>query len=260
MPKVRIIVATLAVVMLLLLPAVAQAQPNVHGFYGSVSLNGASVEDGTMVTVRIGGEDVKTTYTSGAEYSIKVAGDYKGETVSFMVGDANATAMETVAFTAGENEELNLNAYPTSVPASLELKPTEGMATTACGKGFTPGRTVTITFDGEVVASISVGANGEFCTAVNPTKTAAGSYTIKADDGRRWDAGTFTFIAAEGMKGDKGDKGDTGAKGDAGATGQKGEDGDAGSGSVMAIVALIIAIIAVILAVVFGMRSKQQPA
>ncbi len=262
MPKIRFIVATLAVVMLLLLPVVAQAAPNVNGFYGSVSLNGASVEDGTTVTAQVGGEDVATTTTSNAEYIINVAGMYEGETVSFVVGDGNAPAMETAAWVAGDNQELDLNAYPSVKGVNLTVTPSEGIATTVCGENFTPNRMVTITFAGDTVAMLKTNADGGFCIAVNPTKTAAGSYNIEANDGIRSAQTSFTSIGGgeEGMKGDPGDTGDKGDKGDTGSTGAPGEDGDAGSGSVLAIVALIIAIIAVILAVVFGMRSKQQPA
>ena len=263
MPKTRILLATLTVAIMLLLPAVAQAAPHVHGFYGSVTLNGVDVEDGTTVIARIGGEDIATTTTDDSEYSINVAGDMEGETIEFVVGDDEAPAMETMTFVYGSRDELNLHAYPNIGDATITLTPREGMSTTVCGKYFTPGRTVTITFDGDKVAMIDVDANGEFCTAVNPTAADAGSYTVKAVDGVRNAQASFTMVSAAsdaGKQGEKGDPGEPGPKGDTGATGPKGDDGDAGSGSVIAIVALIIAVIAVILAVVFGMRSKQQPA
>ena len=260
MPKVRILLATLTVAMMLLLPAVAQAQPQVHGFYGTVALNGESVEDGTTVTARIGGEDIATTTTDNSEYSINVAGEFEGETIEFVVGDGNAPAMETMTFAYGERNNLDLHAYPAVKNVSLTLMPTEGMATTACGENFTPGRTVTVTFDGDTVAMIDIDRSGKFCTPVNPTTEEAGSYTVQANDGIRSAQATFTSVGgAQGMKGEKGDPGEAGPQGPVGPAGPKGDDGDAGSGSVLAIVALIIAIIAVILAVVFGMRSKQQP-
>jgi hypothetical protein len=261
MPKVRILLATLTVAMMLLLPAVAQAQPEVHGFYGSVLLSGEPVEDGTTVTARIGGEDVASDTTRNSMYSMNIGGKFDGETVEFVVGDDNAPALQKVTFEYGKREMLDLHAYPGNVTTSITLNPKEGMSTTACGTGFTPGKTVTVTFDGDTVAMLKVDAQGSFCTAVNPTTSDAGSYVVKAKDELNREASqAFASVGgAEGMKGDKGDAGEAGPQGPVGPAGPKGDDGDAGSGSVIAIVALIIAIIAVILAVVFGMRSKQQP-
>jgi hypothetical protein len=262
MPKVRFLIATLTVAIMLLLPAVAQAQPEVHGFYGSVALNGKSVEDGTTVIAKIGGEEVATTTTDDSMYTMNIMGPYEGETVQFMVGEGKAPAMEKWTFEYGARDELDLHAYPSDVTTSITLNPKEGMSTTACGTGFTPGMSVTVTFDGDPVAMLTVDEDGKFCTPVNPTASDAGSYVVEAKDEVGKSASqAFTSVGgAQGLKGDKGDPGEQGPQGPAGATGPQGDDGDAGSGSVLAIVALIIAVIAVILAVVFGMRSKQQPA
>ncbi len=259
------------VVALLLLPAIALAQsgsqtdgPQVCGFYGEVTLNGASVEKGTVVKAIVGGAEVESTTTgsnlqlAADEYMISVGGNYAGETVSFVVGD-NSPAIETKKWVSGERYELNLNAFPAAKNLKLTVTPAEGIGTNVCGTGFTPGRIVTVKVDGQKAAMETVNADGEFCTSVISTKSTAGSCTIEASDGIRSAQATFTAATAQGQKGDKGD---TGAAGAAGATGPKGADGEdaAGSSSVLAIVALIIAIIAVILAIVFGIRGKQKPA
>ena len=101
MSKLRVLMAIFLVVGLLVLPAIAVAQPPVCGFYGTVALNGASVDDGTMVKAFIDGVEVgNDTTTSGSEYLIKVAGNYSGKTVVFTVGPDDAPA-ETVLWEAG---------------------------------------------------------------------------------------------------------------------------------------------------------------
>ena len=260
MPKVKIAVAVLAMVMLLLLPAVALAQPNVCGFYGSVTLDGQSVEDGTTVTAMIDGEEVVSTITSGSSYIIKVAGEYAGKTIQFVVGADNAGATGA-AWEAGGVVELDLNAITEALgPTQLELKPTEGVATNVCGGGFTPYQKVTISFDGEEIATAEADANGAFCAVLVPTTTAAGDYAVAASDDYGQSANaTFEVTAAQGPAGPAGEAGPAGAAGEAGPAGPAGDDGS-DAGSTLGIVALIIAIIAVILAIVFGMRSKQPAA
>ncbi len=259
MPKVRILIAALAMVMLLLLPAVAMAQPNVHGFYGSVMLDGQSVGDGTTVTAMIDGEDVATTTTDGSDYSIKVAGDYAGKTVSFVVGDEMSPATQA-AWEAGKNTRLDLSAVSEAGPVGLELMPAEGVATNVYGSGFTPYQQVTVTFDGNDVAVVTAGADGKFHAAVIPTTTEAGDYTVAASDSYERSAeASFTLTAAQGPEGPEGPQGPAGEEGPQGPPGAAGEDGDDAS-SVLGIVAIILAVIAVILAIVFGMRSKQPAA
>jgi hypothetical protein len=279
MTKVKFLVSMLVVAMLLL-PTVALAQegsddmagPPTCGFYGTVILNGQSVEDGTTVTASVDGAPVASTVTgeyiiatqtqlADDEYVINVPGNYVGKSIEFTVEDGDNTGLaQTAAWTAGGYSKLDLVAYEVAIGnAQIVLKPTAGVATNACGTGFTPYRTVMISFAGEVVAKATADSNGAFCAGVIPTMTEVDEYTIEADDGFRSADATFSLT---GVQGEKGDKGDTGEQGEQGLTGQKGDKGDdaAGSSSALAIVALIIAVIAVILAVVFGIRGKQQPA
>ncbi|GEM_PF-1975755 len=279
MPKVRILVAMLVVAMLLL-PAVALAQegsadmpgPPTCGFYGAVTLNGQSVEAGTTITAKVGGEEVVSTVTgivipatgtqlADDEYVINVAGSFVGETIQFVVDDGDESGTtDPVAWVTGEYTELDLNAYTEAMgTAGITLKPTEGVATNAIGVGFTPYCTVAVSFDGEKVATATVGADGTFVAGVIPTTTTVADYVIEADDGYRTAEATFAVTAAQGPKGDPGAAGAAGAAGPAGPKGSDGEDAGGTSG-VLAIVALIIAVIAVILAIVFGIRGKQQPA
>lgn len=117
MPKIRLL-ALLAVLAVLLFPAAALAQPTVCGFYGTAKADGYSASDGTSVTAWIDGAQVAETATSGASYSLKVSGDYTGKTVYFYVGSLAAT--ETATWEAGENKNVNLNAWTSAMPASGE--------------------------------------------------------------------------------------------------------------------------------------------
>jgi len=286
MPKFRITVAILAVVMLLLLPTVALAQPNVCGFYGSVMLDGQSVVDGTVVKAMVDGEVMSSTTTEDSTYSIKVAGEeLAGKSVLFIVESDDATgSAEVAAWEAGANKELDLNAISEVIgETKLTLKPSEGVATNVCGEGFTPYQPISITWNGQEISSTTASGNGQFCTAVIPPTNTAGNYVIAASDPQgRSDDATFKLGGAGGMvissvtvntispnePGSAEYDSATGVltlnipKGEQGNAGPVGADGEDGSdaSSVLGIVALIIAIIAVILAVVFGIRGKQPAA
>jgi hypothetical protein len=265
MPKVRFIIATLAVVMLLLLPTVALAQPDVCGFYGGITLDDNSVEDGTMLYASVDNEEVSSTVVEDSTYRINVMGDFAGKTVTFqMMIDGTMVGVKSVDWVAGDYRNVDIDAVTppessTGVP-TVTLTPASGIATNVCGTGFHPNRTVTVKWEGITYATVKADASGEFCTPLVAMTDDEGSFTIVAtDDQGLTDSADFTVTAAAGAKGDKGDTGDTGAPGAPGTPGEKGDKGDEGGG-VLAIVALIIAVIAVILSVVFMMRGKQEAA
>lgn len=269
MSRLKVLVATMAVVLMLLLPSIALAQPDVCGFYGSATVDGAGVPNGTTVTAKIDGVEVASTTTTNSSYVLKIDStgkDYAGKVVTFTVG-GNA-AIETATFEKGANKAVNLNATtaPQAGEAAITLTPQQGaVGTNVSGSGFTPKETVAITIDGQAYTTVTADAQGSFHAVVLLPSQAAGAYTIKATGATRSAQAVFTATAAAGEKGEKGEKGDKGDKGDPGAPGaqgpqgEKGEKGDSGS-SVLGIVALIIAVIAVILAIVLGMRSKSAPA
>jgi hypothetical protein len=254
MSNLRILMATLLVVGLLLLPAIAVAQPSVCGFYGSVTLNGASVDNGTMVKAFIDGEEVSdTNTTSGSQYFIKVAGKYSGKTVVFTVGPDDAPA-ETALWEAGENISLDLNGIPSTAPpelpdASIELNPAEGLVTQVSGEGFIPNSSVTVTVGGEQAVTVTAGADGSFVTVLVSPIQQAGTYTVVA-------AGV-TDRSAEAVFTVPDLRGEPGADGAEGAQGPEGQKGDA-DGMGMAVAALIIAIIAAILAVLIAVRVSSR--
>ena len=111
MTKVRLL-ALLAVVALVLFPAIAFAQgaPQLPcAFHGTVQVNGANVADGTVITATIG-NDTYTTTTSDSTYRVVIAQpegkSYDGVSVAFKIG--SATASQTGTWQMGGNVALNL--------------------------------------------------------------------------------------------------------------------------------------------------------
>jgi hypothetical protein len=116
MTKLRVVVL-LAVVALLLFPALALAdtppEPPCR-FYGTVTVDGADVADGTVITAMIGGDQLTTATPaegySTSTYALKIGVDTEyteGATVTFMIGRA---AAQTGTWTKGGNVEVNLTA------------------------------------------------------------------------------------------------------------------------------------------------------
>ena len=117
MTKLRVVVL-LAVVALLLFPALALAdtppEPPCR-FYGTVTVDGAAVADGTVITAMIEGDQLTTATPaegySTSTYAIKIGVDTEyteGATVTFMIGDR--AAAQTGTWAKGANIEVNLSA------------------------------------------------------------------------------------------------------------------------------------------------------
>jgi|SaaInl8_200m_RNA_FD_contig_81_90544_length_3756_multi_23_in_0_out_0_1 hypothetical protein len=266
MSKLKVLIATLTVVMLFLLPTVALAQPDVCGFYGSVTLDGDAVENGTVVKAWIDNVEVESTTTTGSAYNMAINGEgqtFSGKTVVFTVGADDDPVGESSTYEKGANKALDLTAatlITVDGDPTITLAPDEGAATNVCGENFAPNNSVYIYFDGELYKTITADANGEFCEGVIPTVSEAGEYTIAAQDVLDRSAQeTFTLAAATSGSGDPGDSGKDGVDGVDGKDGVDGEDGDDG-GSTMGIVAIILAVIAIILAIVFRVMKPAGAA
>lgn len=117
MTKLKVVVL-LAVVALLLFPALALAdtppEPPCR-FYGTVTVDGAAVVDGTVITAMIEGDQLTTATPaegySTSTYAIKIGVDTEyteGATVTFMIGDR--AAAQTGTWIKGDNIEVNLSA------------------------------------------------------------------------------------------------------------------------------------------------------
>jgi hypothetical protein len=115
MTKVRLL-ALLAVVALVLFPAIAFAQGGLQppcAFHGTALVNGQNVADGTVITATIGNSTYTATTTTAAgasTYRVVIPppaqGSYDGLTVTFEIG--NDTAGQTGTWQMGGNVALNL--------------------------------------------------------------------------------------------------------------------------------------------------------
>ncbi|MBI4216793.1 MAG: LPXTG cell wall anchor domain-containing protein [Chloroflexi bacterium] len=116
MGKIKLIgTLALAALLLVLLPATAQAQLAVATvFYGNVTVAGKSVADGTVVTATVDGTKIgeaKTTTTAGvSSYYLDGAGTaaMEGKTVKFTVG--TDAAQQTGTFKSFGGTKLDLTA------------------------------------------------------------------------------------------------------------------------------------------------------
>jgi hypothetical protein len=115
MTKVRLL-ALLAVVALVLFPAIAFAQGGLQppcAFHGTALVNGANVADGTVITATIGNDTYTATTTTAAgasTYRVVIAQpegkSYDGLTVTFKIGSDSAG--QTGTWQMGGNVAINL--------------------------------------------------------------------------------------------------------------------------------------------------------
>ena len=229
MTKFSILTSLAVIVLLLVIPAVvlAQAQPPRPAvFGGTVSFDGAPVDDGTSVSASIDGEEVASTEASGGAYALRLAqppgGAFAGKSVVFKVGGTEA--VEKGTWEADGGAELNLTAV-TPPPAATATPIPPGPAGAAGPAG------------------------------------PAGPAGAKGKDGAEGASGSDGASGSAGANGAPGDAGSAGAKGDTGAAGPAGTAGAAGAaggGGAMGVIALIIAIVAAVGAggaFVMGRRS-----
>ncbi|MCL0047958.1 hypothetical protein M1N20_00640, partial [Dehalococcoidia bacterium] len=208
MSKLKVLVAVLAVVALLLVPTAAfAAVPPVlppvppSGFMGTAYLDNVPVAKGTVVTAWIDDTQVgDTTTEADGFYRLLIEGWFPDATVRFRV--ANILVDQTGVWQSGVTEpELDLFAttpLPEAPdPLGLILRPSEGLATTVSGVGFTPLSAITVTFDGEPVptvpAPIYADIEGRFIAMLVAPTITPGGYMIEATDAvGRSDQAVFT--------------------------------------------------------------------
>ncbi|NQT71184.1 MAG: hypothetical protein HQ553_00270 [Chloroflexi bacterium] len=273
MSKFIIILVIGILAILILLPSMALAQPDVCIFYGTVTLDGRSVEDGTKITAWIDGEKVisTTTYTNTdgqrpvlSSYVLTIDGtgnSYNKKTFAFTIGDHFQPAAEVAVFKNGGNIALDLTSHCQDCHEpgflEIELRPSEGVATNICGEVSPPNLPVTIYFDEEPYSTVNTDRKGKFCTQIIPPISDPGEYTVTVIN--VWDkelSETFT-IRTPVLDGSV-IRGKQGPRGEPGEPGEPGEDGKDGK-STVTLVGLITAIGAAVLILVMGYPSKQNP-
>jgi len=160
MTKVRLL-ALLAVVALVLFPAIAFAQgaPQLPcAFHGTVQVNGANVADGTVITATIG-NDTYTTTTSDSTYRVVITQpdgkSYDGLAVTFKIG--SDTVSQTGTWQMGGNVALNLTKGTTPSTGG-------GGITQVIVNALAAGATPTVSYDsttGILTLGIPAGAKGD---------------------------------------------------------------------------------------------------
>jgi len=240
------ILASLAVIALLLaIPAVvlAQAQPSLPAvFGGTVSWDGTSASDGTMVSAWIDGKEVASATAADGSYALTISeppgSSFSGKKITFKVGPGTAT--QTATWEAAGGDVLNLEAAPVAAP-----KPVAGPAGPAGPAGSA----------GKAGAPGPGGGPGPSGPGGSPGKAgAAGAAGAKGPAGSAGSAGPAGSAGSAGKAGPAGSAGSDGAAGPAGPAGAAGAAG----GGALAVIALIIAIVAAIGAggaFVMGRRS-----
>jgi hypothetical protein len=163
MTKLRVL-ALLAVVALLLVPAFAYAQTPPQPpcrFYGTVTADGAAVPAGTVITATVGGDEyTATTPAEGygsSSYAIKIeepdGSSYSGATVSFKIG--GSSAKETGTWTLGGNVNVNLSVGEATTP-------TNGGITNVVVETVAAGQAASATLsNGTLTLKIPAGAKGD---------------------------------------------------------------------------------------------------
>ena len=249
-----LVITTLVLIALVVLPASSVAQPPVCKFYGSATIEGQSVQNGTLIKAWIDGKVVTTTTTSpftvgsySYDYEITVeeegSAQYTGKTIIFTVGSDDLQA-GTAIWAAGDNEKLNLDGKEdTSLQElpdpSITLTPTEGLVTRISGEGFSPGSTITVTIGGTWAGETQASTDSAFAIVVTAPNQEAGTYDVSVSD-----AGGTTQQATLTVPDLQGEPGIDGEPGVAGSTGPKGDSG----GTTFAVVAMVLSVIAVAIA------------
>lgn len=121
--------------------ALAAAPPPPHSSYGTVTVNGANLPDGTQVTAWINGTQYATattqTWNGDSVYAIDVPGDdpdtpgvieggVAGDTITFQIDGQDAD--QTATWASGSSAELNLTVPGGQIDADFTCTPVSGAA------------------------------------------------------------------------------------------------------------------------------------
>jgi len=145
------ILVSIAVAVLILLPAMASAQQLPCRFHGTVRLDGAPVRDGTVITAIIKGDTYTTTTAKtvygNSTYALKIRPPTgtvynEGMQISFKIG--NYDAVETATWEGGGNMELNLTASAAPTPSPTPTPPLAPTPTPTVAPPTTPTPAITL--------------------------------------------------------------------------------------------------------------------
>ena len=152
------------------------------GFVGSeVSLSGIGFQASKPVTIIFKDATVETTTTD----------NYGRFDVSF-----NVPAYPSGTYKVTASDGINKMEASYTITTEVNISQTTGnvgMAVTVTGVGFVAGKTVTITYDNEQVATTTVGSNASFSASFTIPASKKGDHIIKVSDGINSLQKTFTM-------------------------------------------------------------------
>ena len=167
-------------------PPICVLSPNSGLVGSSVTVSGCGFAASSSVTISFDGSAVATTTTDGA-------GSYS---TSFIVPPSNSGPHTIKALDAALN--LATATFTVTSNPSLTLNPTSGKigsSVTAYDFGFAASSSVTITFDGSIVATTATDASGSFSTSFIVPSSSPGSHTVTGTDASSNSAtATFTVV------------------------------------------------------------------
>ncbi len=271
-------------------------------FSGTVSVKGSPAPEGIQLIGCV--DDCGAVFQSdpvtvdpGGGYSFLLVNPADkglvGRTVTYhLVNEfGRITAMETNRFEGDFNVyevDLTFNEpIPTfiappvveDVPASLQLMPPTGVATTVIGSGFKANSPVTVSALGSTLGVAETDGVGSFRLVITAPSLAVGDYEISStDDTGRLAAALLTVpdltgspgaSGADGLSGIPGSTGTAGPEGSPGESGPIGQDGVAGSPGlagqdsstwleITAIILVGLAVVGVIAAYMFLTRQFKE--
>jgi len=150
---------------------------NGSGFYANVSVS--ILFDNVLVKSIL--TDAKGSFSTSFEVPARGAGTYKIRATD----GANIKDTDFTVLTSATISPVTSTASPGYV----------GTLVTVNGIGFMPNRTLTITYDGQQVATGIVGSDGSFSVTFNAPASGKGAHTVTANDGTNSIPLTFVMEA-----------------------------------------------------------------
>ena len=152
---------------------------------GEVTVSGTGFRASQSISITFDNEQVKTASTDASgqistsfTVPVRIAGTYK-------VKITDGTNIVEADFTISTSASISPITSATS-PGYV------GTDITVSGAGYIAGRTVTITYDGNQVATATVNANGGFSAAFTAPASSGGEHSVVATDGTN--TSPFTFF------------------------------------------------------------------
>jgi hypothetical protein len=123
-----------------------------------------------------------------------------------------AVAAGSYTVTIKDEDSNDAEASFTVVVAGASITPTSGATGTevsVTGVNLLPGATVTVSYDGESVATVTAGSNGSVSATFDALESTTGAHTVTISDGTSSPTATFTITAEASITPGSGNVGST---------------------------------------------------